>query len=52
MVCDKEFAFDRLGVRVPMVMMSAYMQPNTIVNDIHDHTLCIKTCCEKWGCKV
>ena len=48
MVGDKGFTFDRLGVRVPMVMVSAYIAPNTIINDVHDHTSFIKTCCEKW----
>ena len=51
MVGDKGFTFDRLGVRVPMVMVSAYIAPNTIINDNHDHTSFIKTCCDKWGLK-
>ncbi|MDH5181434.1 MAG: hypothetical protein OEZ39_07815 [Gammaproteobacteria bacterium] len=49
MVGDKGFTFDRMGVRVPMVMVSAYIKPNTIVNDEHDHTSFIKMCCDKWG---
>ncbi|WBX77729.1 hypothetical protein PG911_05575 [Tenacibaculum ovolyticum] len=43
------FSFDRLGVRVPMVMISSFIEKNTIVNDTHDHTSFIKTMCEKWG---
>ncbi len=43
------FEFNRLGVRVPMVMVSSYIQPNTIVSDNFDHTSFIKTACNKWG---
>lgn len=43
------FPFDRLGLRVPMVMVSSYIEKNTIVNDVHDHTSFIKTMAEKWG---
>lgn len=43
------FSFDRLGIRVPMVMISSYIEKNTIINDIHDHTSFIKTMSEKWG---
>ncbi|MGH1387033.1 alkaline phosphatase family protein [Kordia sp.] len=49
MVGEKGFKFDRLGVRVPMVMVSSYIQKNTIVNDVFDHTSFIKTMCKKWG---
>ncbi|KUJ60037.1 hypothetical protein AR687_19985 [Flavobacteriaceae bacterium CRH] len=45
--CD--FGFDRLGVRVPMVMVSSYIQPNTIINTQFEHTSFIKTVCEKWS---
>lgn len=48
-VGQKGFKFDRLGVRVPMVMVSSQIQKNTIVNDVFDHTSFIKTMCEKWG---
>ncbi|HEX9827456.1 MAG TPA: alkaline phosphatase family protein [Flavobacteriaceae bacterium] len=43
------FEFDRLGVRVPMVMVSANIQKNTIVNEVFEHTSFIKTMCKKWG---
>lgn len=43
------FPFNRLGLRVPMVMVSSYIQPNTIINDLHDHTSFIKTACDKWN---
>ncbi|MDL2144749.1 alkaline phosphatase family protein [Flavobacterium tructae] len=45
--CD--FTFDRLGVRVPMIMVSSYIQPNTIINEQFEHTSFIKTVCQKWG---
>lgn len=49
MVGDLGFPFDRLGIRVPMVMVSSFIEKNTIVNDVHDHTSFIKTMSEKWG---
>jgi phospholipase C len=45
--CD--FTFDRLGIRVPMIMVSSYIQPNTIINGQFEHTSFIKTACQKWG---
>ncbi|KAA3640635.1 MAG: hypothetical protein DWQ02_01745 [Bacteroidetes bacterium] len=51
MVGDKGFKFDRLGVRVPMVMISSFIEKNTIVNDQFDHSSFIKTMCEKWRMK-
>jgi len=49
MVGQKDFKFDRLGVRVPMVMVSSNIEKNTIMNEVFDHTSFIKTMCEKWG---
>ena len=46
---NQDFAFDRLGVRVPMVMISAYVKPNTIVNSSLRHTSFLRTMCKKWG---
>ena len=43
------FKFNRLGVRVPMVMVSAYIAPETIVNKVHEHTSFAKTMEGKWG---
>lgn len=34
----EDFAFDRLGVRVPAVLVSPYIEPGTIVSRIFDHT--------------
>ncbi len=43
------FMFNRLGVRVPMIMVSAHIKRNTIVNDDFRHTSFLRTMCEKWG---
>lgn len=49
MVGQCGFGFDRLGVRVPMIMVSSYIKPNTIINEQFDHTSFIKTICKKWN---
>lgn len=46
---EDNFLFDRLGIRVPMIMVSAHIQRNTIVNAPHRHTSFLKTMCDKWG---
>jgi phospholipase C len=43
------FRFDRLGVRVPMVMVSAYIAPNTIINNQYEHCSFIRTMSQKWN---
>jgi phospholipase C len=43
------FAFDRLGVRVPMVMVSPYIKKNTIINTPMSHTSFLRTMRKKWG---
>ena len=45
---EEGFKFDRLGIRVPMVMVSAYIQKNTIMNDHFDHSSFIKTISQKY----
>jgi phospholipase C len=45
------FDFDRLGVRVPMVMVSPYIQKNTIINTPMSHTSFLRTMREKWKLK-
>jgi phospholipase C len=37
------FAFDRLGVRVPAIVVSAYTPQGTILNTIFDHTSALST---------
>ncbi len=46
---QKDFGFSRLGVRVPMVMVSPWIQKNTIINEAFEHSSFIKTMCERWG---
>ncbi len=41
------FWFDRLGVRVPAIAISAYTQANTVVNWPMHHAAVIRTLCEK-----
>lgn len=40
---DPFFAFDRLGVRVPAVLVSPYIEAGTIVDTIFDHSSLIAT---------
>ena len=44
----ENFQFDRLGVRVPMIMMSSHIAAQTIVQDDFDHTAFLYTMSEKW----
>jgi phospholipase C len=37
------FGFNRLGVRVPAIVVSAYTPPQTVVNDVLDHTAVLST---------
>jgi phospholipase C len=37
------FKFDRLGVRVPAIVISAYTPPGTILNTMFDHTSALST---------
>ncbi len=48
---QKGFDFKRLGIRVPMVMVSAHIKKNTIVKEKFDHTSFIKTMCKKYDMK-
>jgi len=45
---EEGFKFDRLGIRVPMVMVSAHIQKNTIINEQFDHSSFIKTMSDKY----
>ncbi|MBI5160631.1 MAG: hypothetical protein HY996_04340 [Micrococcales bacterium] len=46
---EMDFAFDRLGVRVPAIVVSAYTAPGTVVNQPMHHGSLIATLCERWG---
>jgi len=37
------FTFDRLGVRIPAIVISPFTRAGTIANDIFDHTSVLKT---------
>ena len=42
------FGFDRLGVRVPAVLVSAHIEPGTIINTQLSHASMIRTLSDKW----
>jgi phospholipase C len=44
-----DFKFDRLGVRVPTVLISAYIEPGTVISAPLQHASILKTLAEKWG---
>jgi phospholipase C len=43
------FAFNRLGVRVPAIVISAYTPPQTIINQTFDHTTVLSTVVNRFG---
>jgi phospholipase C len=45
------FAFNRLGVRVPAVLVSPYVEQGTICHTVFDHTSIIKTVINCFGLK-
>jgi phospholipase C len=48
---EMDFKFDRLGVRVPAIAISAYTAKNTIINDEMHHSSIIATLSRKYGLK-
>jgi phospholipase C len=46
---EMDFAFDRLGVRVPAMVISAYTPQGVVLNDPMHHAAVIATLCERWG---
>jgi phospholipase C len=44
-----DFRFDRLGLRLPTVLVSPYIEPGTIVHTVFDHTSIVKTVTQRWG---
>ena len=44
-----DFTFDRLGIRIPAIVISPYVEAGTVVNTLFDHTSIIKTASNKWG---
>jgi phospholipase C len=45
---ELDFAFDRLGVRVPALAISAYTKAGTVINDVMHHGAVIKTLCDRF----
>jgi phospholipase C len=45
---EYDFAFDRLGVRIPAIAISAYTQQNTVINREVHHGTVIRSLCEKY----
>lgn len=45
--CD--FKFDRFGLRVPTIVVSAQTRRNTVINDFMHHGSLIATLCNKYG---
>jgi phospholipase C len=43
------FGFDRLGVRVPALLISAYTPQGAVINDEMHHAAVIATLTERWG---
>lgn len=46
---EMDFTFNRLGVRVPAVLISAYVNSGTVINQNLTHTSVIKTMSDKWN---
>ena len=48
---EMDFLFDRLGIRVPSIAISAYTKANTVVKRPVHHAAAIRTLCRKHGLK-
>ena len=46
------FAFDRLGIRIPAIVVSPFTAPGTILNQVFDHTSLMKTAMTCFGLGV
>ncbi len=46
------FRFDRLGVRVPTIAVSAWIRPGTVISEEFRHTSMIRTLMERWSLGV
>lgn len=46
---EMDFGFDRLGVRVPALLISAYTPEGAVINDEMHHAAVIATLAERWG---
>ncbi|MHB1873175.1 MAG: alkaline phosphatase family protein, partial [Steroidobacteraceae bacterium] len=50
-VCPQGFRFDRMGLRVPTVLISPWIEAGTVFRAAQplDHTSMIRTVCRRWG---
>ncbi|MEO8663871.1 MAG: alkaline phosphatase family protein [Ignavibacteria bacterium] len=48
-VTEMNFKFNRLGIRVPAVIVSPYINSGTVINEELTHTSVIRTMSAKWG---
>ena len=46
---EQDFRFDRLGIRIPTILISAWVDPMTVVTGQYQSTSVIRTVCEWWG---
>ncbi|MCI4337264.1 MAG: hypothetical protein L3K17_08790 [Thermoplasmata archaeon] len=46
---EEGFRFDRSGVRIPTLAISAWVEPDTVVNQEYRSTSLIRTLRERWG---
>jgi len=46
---EMDFKFDRLGIRVPTVIVSPYIKSGTVINESLTHTSVIRTMSNKWS---
>jgi phospholipase C len=42
------FGFDRLGIRLPAIAVSPWIDEKTVINDVYHHTSVIRTLRERW----
>lgn len=46
---EEGFAFDRLGVRVPTILVSPWIEQGRVDHSTYCHTSLIRTVCERWN---
>ncbi len=46
---EQGFGFDRLGVRVPAVLASPWIEAGTVCQQPFDHSSILRTLCQRWG---
>jgi phospholipase C len=44
---QEDWTFDRLGVRVPAILVSPWVE-NTVINEVYDHTSLLRYVTDKW----